>query len=290
MALVLLEGLDRTGKSTVAAYFETLGFERVHMSAPKGVTADQYMQDMVDLISSAATKDIVLDRTHYGELVWPAVYSTPQRPRFPLLSEEDFEALREIEESVGVQRIWMTDDDLKAHWQRCVDNKEPLDKAQFTRARALFSNVAAKYGFEKVTLQSFIKKFPDAQAIVDAQTASTLEAKTMQITQSGDKQTVTEVDTSGKPNDTTHIKYPPGKSQEQHKLEVANIINDVLSKRILKGKGNVYDDLENELRAFLNSKLGKLLGGANSDTATLTREEVLFYKEMFKRAMNKGAN
>jgi hypothetical protein len=33
----------------------------------------------------------------------------------------------------------MTDDDLKAHWQRCIDNKEPLDKAQFTRARGLFS-------------------------------------------------------------------------------------------------------------------------------------------------------
>ena len=110
------------------------------MSAPpKGTTGDQYLQEMIDLISSAATKDIVLDRTHYGELVWPQVYSTPQRPRTALLSEEDFELLREIEQSVGTQRIWMTDDDLKAHWQRCVDNKEPLDKAQYTRARGLFS-------------------------------------------------------------------------------------------------------------------------------------------------------
>lgn len=280
MGLVLLEGLDRTGKSTVAAYFETLGFEVIHMSAPKGVTADQYMQDMADLLSSAATKDIVLDRTHYGELVWPAVYGTPNKPRTPLLSEEDIEILREIEESVGVQRIWMTDDDLKAHWQRCVDNKEPLDRAQFTRARALFSDVAQKYGFEKVTLQNFVKKFPDAQAIVDGQTAATLEAKTLQAP-------AEEVKTEATPAKASKS----GKSAEQHKLEVANIINDVLSKRILKGRGNVYDDLENELRAFLNTKLGKLLGGASATEATLlSREEVLFYKEMFKRAMNKGVN
>lgn len=277
MALVLLEGLDRTGKSTVASYFQTLGFEIVHLSAPKGLTADEYLQYMVDLISSAANKDIVLDRTHYGELVWPAVYSTPQKPRTSLLSEEDIEALREIEESVGVQRIWMTDDDLKAHWQRCLDNNEPLDKAQFTRARALFSNVAQKYGFEKVTLQAFVKKFPDTQAIIDGQIASKLEDKTMQQPTEEVKSVVpTKVSNSGK-------------SAEQHKLEVANIINDVLSKRILKGKGNVYDDLEDELRAFLNSKLGKLLGGSSVDTS-LTREEVQFYKEMFKRAMNKGAN
>lgn len=282
MALVLLEGLDRTGKSTVAAYFETLGFEKIHMSAPpKGTTADQYLQEMIDLLSSAATKDIVLDRTHYGELVWPQIYG-----RKPLLDEEAIEALREVEESVGVQRLWMTDDDLKAHWQRCVDNKEPLDKAQFTRARGLFSSVAQKYGFEKVTLQTFIKQFPDAQKLVEEQTATALEQKTLQVTSSG----TVEVDTTQPAISTTHIKYPPGKSPEQHKLEVANAINEILSKKILKAKGSVYDDIESELRHFLNSKLGKLLGGSSTSELSLTQEEVKFYKEMYKRAKDKGVS
>jgi hypothetical protein len=285
MALVLLEGLDRTGKSTVAAYFETLGFEKIHLSAPaKGTTSDQYMQEMADLISSAATKDIVLDRTHYGELIWPQIFG-----RKPLLDEEMIEALREIEDSVGTQRIWMTDDDIKAHWQRCVDNKEPLDKAQFTRTRGLYSTMAQKYGFEKVTLQTFVKQFPEAQAIVDKMNASNLEQKTLQVTSSGDKTTVTEVDAKAEPVSTTHVKYPPGKTPEQHKLEVANAINEILSKRILKSKGIVYDDLENEMRHFLNAKLGKLLGGASSELS-LTQEEVRFYKEMYKRAKDKGVN
>lgn len=284
MALVLLEGLDRTGKSTVAAYFETLGFEKIHMSAPaKGTTPDQYMQEMMDLLQTAATKDIVLDRTHYGELVWPQIYG-----RKPLLDEEMIDVLREIEDAVGVQRLWMTDDNLSAHWQRCVDNKEPLDKAQFTRARGLYSSMAQKYGFEKVTLQTFLKQFPDAKAIVDQQSASALETKTLQVTLSGDTTTVTEVDTKGKPNDTTQVKYP-GKTPQQHKLEVANAINDIMSKRILKTKGSVYDDIENELRHFLNMKLGKLLGG-ESNELSLTPEEIRFYKAMYKRANDKGAN
>lgn len=280
MALVLLEGLDRTGKSTVAAYFETIGFEKIHLSAPaKGTTPDQYLQEMIDLISSAANRDIVLDRTHYGELIWPQIFG-----RKALLDDEMIEAIREVEESVGVQRIWMTDDDLKAHWQRCVDNKEPLDKAQFTRARGLYSTMAQKYGFEKVTLQTFLKQFPDAQAVVDQMNGKQLEEKTLQVVSSGGQTVTTEVDLSGSVNDSTQAKYP-SKTAQQQKLEIANTVNDILSKRILKGKGKTYDDLENEIRHFLNSKLGKLLGGSENSELSLTQEEVRFYKAMYKRAM-----
>jgi hypothetical protein len=238
------------------------------------------MQEMVDLLQMAATRDIVLDRTHYGELVWPHIYG-----RKPLLDEEMIDALREIEDSVGVQRIWMTDDDLKAHWQRCIDNKEPLDKAQFTRARGLYSSMAQKYGFEKVTLQTFVKQFPDAQAIVDQQNANNLETKTLQVTNG----VTTEVEIPATPVSSTSAKYP-GKTPQQHKLEVANAINDIMSKRILKTKGIVYDDIENEIRHFLNTKLGKLLGGEVNELS-LTPEEIKFYKAMYKRAMSdKGVN
>ena len=276
MALVLLEGLDRTGKSTVASYFETLGFQIIHLSAPaKDLTSDAYMQEMSDLLSSAAIRDIVLDRTHYGEMVWPQVYNRPAK-----LDEEQIDALREIEESVGVQRIWMTDNSIDAHWKRCVDNKEPLDKSQFTRARALFSNMAHKYNFEPITLQAFIKKFPDAQEMVDKQTATSLETKTNTMKESDLATSPTQVE--------IQVPVVGRKSPEQHKLEVANAVNDILSKRILKAKGSVYDDIENEMRAFLNSKLGKLLGGGSGETS-LNSEEVRFYKEMYKRAIDKGA-
>lgn len=281
MALVILEGLDRTGKSTVAAYFESLGYELIHMSAPaKGTTSDQYMQEMADLLSSATVKDIVLDRSHYGECVWPHIYGRP-----PLLSDDDIDSLREIEDAVGVKRILMHDTDAEAHWKRCVENKEPLNKAQFVRARSLYSQIGHKYGFENVTLPQFLKEFPAAQELVDKINASSLEQKTLQVTGSGDKISTTEVDTSVK-IDSTSSKYP-NKTPEQHRLEVANTINDVLSKRILKGKGHIYDDLENELRHFLNSKLGKLLGtSTSSNELSLTQDEIKFYKTMYKRAIS----
>jgi hypothetical protein len=274
MALVLLEGLDRTGKSTVAAYFETLGFETVHLSAPsKGTTSDQYLQEMIDLISQGAHRDITLDRTHYGELIWPQIYG-----RKSLLDEDSIEILRELEESVGVQRIWMTDSNVDAHWKRCVDNKEPLDKGQFSRARALYSSMAHKYNFESITLQAFIKKFPDAQEIVDKQKTIALESKTLETTTHNSMLNNTEV------NSTQVLSKNLQKTPEQHKLEVANIISDVLAKRILKGKGNIYDDLENELRNFLNSKLGKLLGSNSSAELLLSQDEVKFYKAMYRKA------
>ncbi len=284
MALILLEGLDRTGKSTVAAYYRSLGYEVVHLSAPpKGTTTDQYLQEMIDLISSAATRDIVMDRTHYGECVWPEVYG-----RKPLLGDDEFEVLREIEEAVGIQRILMTDPNYDAHWQRCVDNKEPLTKQQFVKARAIYSQMAHKYGFEIVTLPKFVEAYPDAKDYVNLEPNKTTTVIVSGPNEKGETTTQV-VDPNGKPNDTTAAKYP-GKTPEQIKLERANAINEILSKRILKPKGSMYDDLENDIRDFLNNKLGTLLGGGKTvNELSLSPSEIRFYKAMYKKALeNKG--
>ena len=264
MAIIVCEGLDRVGKSTIAAYFETLGFHIIHMSAPaKHHTQDSFLQEMIDLVTSAATKDIFLDRSYYGEaFIWPEVYG-----RKPLLDEEAINMIREVEDSVGVQRIWMTDNSVEAHWKRCVDNKEPLNKAQFVRARALFSDMAHKYGFEPITLQQFMKKFPDSEQFNNPTTPAPAQQEAKLES----------------PSAVQPAKMD-GKSPEQHKLEMANAINDVLSKRILKAKGDTYDNIENEIRSFLNSKLGKLLG-SSSNEPTLSPEEIKFYKAMYKKAI-----
>src|ERR1035437_8657610 len=156
MALVLLEGLDRTGKTTVAEFFESKGYEVVHLSAPgkEFHAGHSYLDAMVDLLQRGAGRDLVIDRTHYGELIWPQIYN-----RKPLLGEDDFEILREIEESIGVKRILMHDPNAEAHWQRCVDNKEPLTKVQCVRARSIYASMGAKYGFESITLPAFAKEF-----------------------------------------------------------------------------------------------------------------------------------
>lgn len=277
--LVILEGLDRTGKTTVAEYFASQGYEVVHMSAPaKNLTPDLFLQEMIDLISSAATRDICLDRSYYGEsCIWPEIYG-----RKSLLSEDDLEILREIEESVGVQRVYMFDPKVEEHWKRCVDNNEPLTKAQFTKARSLYSNMASKYNFELVTLPAFLKEYPQAgeldvvKEVVENKKSETGDEKT---SSSNKLNTFTE-ETRG---------MAVQKTAEQLKLEKANAINDVLSKRILKQKGDIYDALENDIRIYLNNKLGQLFGTISQDQwPSLTQEEIAFYKTMFKRAMKEN--
>ena len=245
MSLIILEGLDRTGKSSVAAHFEGKGFELIHQSAPpKGMTVDLFLEEQMQLIASAAGKDIVLDRSYYGELVWPQIYG-----RDSLLPEESIEALRELEESVGVTRIMMHDPNVEAHWKRCVDNKEPLTKPQFVRARALFSTMADKYGFVRKTLQDF----PDIEVVQP------------------------EVKTGVAPDQQVEKIAPVIKlTNEQIKLETANAINDILSKRLIKQKGPIYDKIEVNLRTYLNTELGKILGTKteNISTTQFSTEEV----------------
>jgi uncharacterized FAD-dependent dehydrogenase len=276
MALIILEGLDRTGKSSVARHFEEKeGYEVIHLSAPrKGITSDEYLQEMVDLISSAAGKNIVLDRSHYGELIWPSVYN-----RKPVLSEEEIEIIREIEETVGVQRILMHDKDAEAHWKRCVANKEPLTKAQFLRARSLYSSIGHKYGFQSLTLPEFTGKTVEelAKSEKDANDLQGVsQAET--VTPDSSVQPAEKVESGGALN--AHL------SKEQRQLEAANAINEVLSKKILKQKGDHFDTIEKEIRNFLNAKLAKLLG-TNQEDVLLTAEETRFYKAMYKRAIEK---
>lgn len=222
MSLIILEGLDRTGKSSVAALFEAKGFEIVHQRAPaKGMTADLYMEEQIQLLSLATHKDIVLDRSYYGELIWPQIYG-----RESLLSEENLEVLRELEESVGTKRILMHDPNTEAHWQRCVDNKEPLTKVQFVKAGRAFALLVSKYGFERKTLADY----PEIPIVV--------------------------------PEPVKVVESTPVFKQtaEQAKLETANAINEILGKRIIKQKGPIFDKLEINLRTFLNNELGKILG------------------------------
>jgi len=267
MALIILEGLDRTGKTSVAEMFEKQGFENLHISAPtKGTSADQYIGEWVDLLTSIQGRDIVLDRSHYGEMVWPQVYG-----RAPLLNDESMDILREIEANMDVTRILMVDPDSKTHWQRCVSNNEPLTQPQFVKARALFSTMADKYGFERKQL----KDFPDAtQALPPDKNSKSTVPSEAALEAAGAS--------SSSRSDTDSL----SKTKEQLKLERANIINEVLSKRIIKGKGSMYDEVERNVRHFLNQELGKILG-SHTNVPGLTNDEVELLKFFCKHLKEK---
>ena len=264
MALICLEGVDRSGKSTVADWYSKQGFEVVHLSAPDkkytqpGYSGPSYFEDYVDILMSFNNKDVVFDRSWLGEILWPQIYG-----RLSLLSEEDVQSIIEIENSIGVERILMHDPDREAHWKRCVDNNEPLNRSQFLKARVLYERLAKHYGFEKKCLEDF-SQFKERQAQKLA-TAAMEETAVTNIVESGTVRSV--------------------KTKEQLKLEKANAINDILSKRIIKGKGDTFDLIEQEIRSFLNTKLGTIFG--NDSVENFSNDDVFILKAFIKRLKEK---
>jgi hypothetical protein len=249
MSWIILEGLDRTGKTTVAEYYKRQGYQIVHMSAPDkkyskpGYTGPSYLDELLDVYMRYTGKDVIFDRSGYGEFVWPFVYG-----RSAQLSDEDVEILQDIEEKNDTQKILMYDANIEAHWKRCVDNNEPLTRPQFNSASVLFDKMARKYNFEK-------KQLSDFSTLSKAALPSVPEASN-----SGEEDNVKNNDVGTVLSQNRSTVAQSKASREIYKLEQANAINDILNKRIIKQKGEIYDKLESDIRHFLEHKLSTIFG------------------------------
>lgn len=278
MTWILMEGLDRTGKSTVSELYKKQGFKVIHMSAPSkkykqpGYSGPSFLDDMLEMYMELDGKDVFFDRSIYGECIWPYIYN-----RESMLSEEDIEVLQEFEERNQIERILMIDPDAQSHWQRCVDNKEPLTLPQFKTASILFNKMAHKYGFLPRELKDYDTKAKDIKQ-------NSAFSKQEDIVKSGQSQVVVSVDVI---NGRGEVFVPQEKEDELDKLEKANAIRDVLSKRILKQKGGAFDKLEDDVKTYLKSKLSEIFSDQSSKVS-LSEEEVtvlkLYCKQILERA------
>lgn len=279
MPWVVIEGVDRSFKSSLAKMYESKGYKNVHFSAPDkkyskpGYTGPSYLDDTLEMLISLSGQDVVFDRSWYGEIcVWPFVYN-----RKPLLNAaEDVDVLRELEEQNDATRILMVDPDLEAHWQRCVDNKEPLSLSQFKSAYQLYAAMAENYGFSIKNKQDFVNQDTEVE---EMSPEPKLESKAFAApVTAGEIANVVKMDT------------PTKLTPEQIKLQQANAINDILSSRIVKKKGSEYDSIESRIREFLNAELAKLLGTDRPQLSLpFTNEEVTLLKALANRVKDKRA-
>jgi len=266
MAWIILEGLDRTGKSSVAELYKRSGYEVVHMSAPDKKYANpdhagpSYLDEIVDLYMKYNGRDVVFDRSAYGEFVWPFVYN-----RKAQLTKDDVEMFQDFESQNMVERYLMFDPNIEQHWKRCVDNKEPLTRAQFNQANAFFDKMARTFNFEKKQLSDF---------------SALQKSVTVDLSQS---------EPARQALPATAVAVPPPKATETEKavfkLETANAINDILAKRIIKSKGAAYDALEKEVRDFLGHKLSTIFGEDKTDK--FSDDEVQILKIYVKQLKQK---
>lgn len=271
MAWIILEGLDRTGKSTVADLYKRSGYEVVHMNAPDkkysqpGYTGPSYLDEMLDIYMRYTNRDVIFDRSIYGEFVWPFVYN-----RKAQLSDDDLEILQDLENANMAERYLMYDADAEAHWKRCVANKEPLNRPQFNQANIYFEKMSRKYNFEKRQLADFSA----LQKSVAVDLAAKEETKGIEPT------------FKGAPLLPPGTGYSPSAlPPEILKLQKANAINDVLAKRIIKQKGDMYDALERDVRDFLVQKLSTIFG--EDKTNKFSEDEVQILKIYVKQLKQK---
>jgi hypothetical protein len=281
MTWIILEGLDRSGKSSVAEMYRKEGFEVIHMNAPnkayfkQGYSGPSYLEEMIDVYASYAGKDVLFDRSAYGELVWPEIYN-----RQALLTPEDFEYLQQLEYNNDAVKILMYDENKDAHWQRCVDNKEPLTRQQFIHATRLYEEMAKTYNFEKKQLKDFTRN-----------TESNREHKSNNVGQSTEKSNDRNVSMSGilrsSDGDGNEDSELRGVAQSvlDKKLERANAIRDLLSAPIVRKKGSAFHQLEKDIKLFLEQQLENIFNEPKQDD--FTDEEVKILKIYAQRIKEK---
>jgi hypothetical protein len=281
MTWIILEGLDRSGKSSVAEMYKKEGFEIIHMNAPdkvyfkQGYSGPSYLEEMIDIYSTYAGKDVIFDRSAYGELVWPEIYN-----RQTLLSSDDFEYLQQLEYNNDTVKILMYDENKDAHWQRCVDNKEPLTRHQFIHATRLYEEMAKTYNFEKKQLKDFTKTSQSTRNDKQSNGSGSAEksddrgASMSGILRSSD----------GGSSEDSELRGV-AQSLLDKKLERANAIRDLLSAPIVKKKGGAFQQLEKDIKLFLEQQLENIFNEPKQDD--FTDEEVKILKIYAQRIKEK---
>ncbi len=269
MTWVLLEGIDRSGKSTIANLYKEKGYEIIHMDAPNkkyyepGYSGPSYLEEIVEMYSVYSGKDVVFDRSPYGECIWSEIFN-----RQALLNSEDFEYLQKIEYNNNTIRYLMFDEDVEAHWQRCIDNKEPINRLQFIQTMRLYDELAIKYNFEKKQLRDFDIKSE--------------ERHKDKISFDRDTNSVGDIRSNTRTDDISMVK---NYTLEQ-RLERANAIRSLLKSPLVKKKGEVFRELEQSIKLFLEQELESIFSKPKENDFTQDEVQILkIYAQRIKEKM-----
>jgi hypothetical protein len=141
VALIVIEGVDRTGKSTLADRVATKLHQHtdhlsavVHCEAPDAERAvDEYLAPLLDY-EPQGTHHLIFDRSFVGEAVWPALFG-----RLPALTPSEYSLLHAAYAMKGAVYVLCERDpeDLHDAFEE-ADPPEPLPTALVPAAVELF--------------------------------------------------------------------------------------------------------------------------------------------------------
>ena len=144
MTLIMIEGIDRCGKTTAAELLKESGFEVIHFSAPsKHLSNADYFASIIREALATYNRNIVWDRTHWGEAVWPIVFH-----RNPKLTMSQLRLIDEILENLHskdeVHRFYFHDPDIDALKARLRLFKEDLNESLLEFTMMVYQDFVVK--------------------------------------------------------------------------------------------------------------------------------------------------
>jgi hypothetical protein len=151
MTIICLEGLDRCGKTTAAAQLQAYGFEVIHMSAPpRDASSWDYFFYLASLFLATVGRDVVLDRTHWGEAVWPFVFG--REPKLSLDAIRTLDRMLSDYHGGSIHRWYFHDPDVEALKARIAKDREVVGVERVMKSIQLYeSNVVAQSEWTRVT-------------------------------------------------------------------------------------------------------------------------------------------
>ena len=162
--LIILEGCDGTGKTTIAKELEGHGFAVVHQGPPQRHPVVEYTEPLDKYQPGGPGRDLALDRWLYGELVYP----TSRRDGQTQLTTLGFSAVDEFLRVKGAVLIHCTSSlDLSAALVQA--RGEPFDRGQWLWERDLFDRAICRSDVPtiRVDLNDTLRFGLDVQGIID---------------------------------------------------------------------------------------------------------------------------
>jgi len=202
-----------------------------------------------------------------------------------------------MERNNEADKILMHDPNTEAHWQRCVENKEPINRQQFGRANVFYERLANEYGFTKKQLPDFPDIMPNGPETVNGQTATESNRPKEERSKSngnsidnGPSGQVSGVGTGDSLHADGHVhsQISGDTTTVESKLEKANAIRVLLQGKIVKKKGQIYYDLDEAIRSFLQQQLYIIFSSEpRQGQIELTQDEIAILKSIAQRVQEK---
>ena len=122
MSAVVIEGVDGTGKTTLARWFESRGFRYQHFGVPRA--GEDVFKTYLKALRKARTEDIVFDRLHLGEIAYGLVMRGSTK-----LAVEELKILnRELFASEGLLILCSVPEDIRLANLKSDEYTRDVDK------------------------------------------------------------------------------------------------------------------------------------------------------------------